>query len=55
MTRSPKGTHDDIGDSLGYIGLTLDDITPAISQEEYEDSFYNHEPSYSGRSLITGY
>ena len=55
MTRFPKGTHDDIVDSLGYIGLTLDDITPAISQEEYEDSFYNHEPSYSGRSLITGY
>jgi len=55
MTRFPKGSHDDQVDSLGYIGLTLDDITPAISQEEYEDSFYNHEPLYSGRSSITGY
>ena len=55
MTRFPKGTNDDQVDALGYIGLTLDDINPALSTEEYEDSFYNHEPFDMGRSLHTGY
>ena len=55
MTRFPKGKNDDIVDSLGYIGLTLEDIAPAVSQDEFEDSFYNQEPIYPGRSQLTGY
>lgn len=53
--RGTKGTHDDQVDALAWIGQMLDDINPALSTAEYEDSFYNHEPFDLGRSLHTGY
>ena len=57
MTRFPKSSHDDIVDSLAWIGLTLESIAPAMTDEEYNEPFYkNYDyPDNSGRSLLTGY
>lgn len=55
MTRFPKGTNDDQVDALGYIGLTLDEITPAQTDEEFNEQFYRTEHINDGRSQLTGY
>ena len=57
MTRFPKSAHDDIVDSLAWVGLTLESLSPALTDEEYSEPFYkNHDyPDNSGRSLHTGY
>jgi predicted phage terminase large subunit-like protein len=59
MARFPKDRHDDQVDALSWIGLALDKIVDAPTQEELEDEEYNHMVSeynmYSGRSTITGY
>ena len=55
--RGTKGMHDDQVDALAWIGQILDDISPALTDEEYNEPFYrNYDyPDNSGRSLLTGY
>jgi predicted phage terminase large subunit-like protein len=59
MARFPKDRHDDIVDSLSWIGLVLDRIVDAPTVQEIEDEEYNdmvwESNSYQGRSQVTGY
>ena len=57
MTRFPKALHDDIVDSLSWVGLTLDQLIDADTDEEYEDEIWEEEFGgfFEGRSAITGY
>ena len=55
----PRSAHDDQVDALAWIGLTLDQLIPALSPEEiaeqeWEEEFGNNEYD-DGRSSITGY
>jgi predicted phage terminase large subunit-like protein len=56
----PRGRHDDQVDALAWLGMLLDYITEAPTQEEIEEEEYNDELqrsgfNLSGRSAITGY
>lgn len=58
--RFPRDKHDDMVDSTAWIGLTLDKITLAKTEEEWEDDEYEDELLSSGmleqgRSKSTGY
>lgn len=59
LVRFPKDVHDDQVDALAWIGLTLDNIVPGLTKEEYEDELYEDEINsfYEpiGRSAICGY
>jgi len=59
MIRFPRDAHDDMVDSLAWIGLTLDSIVPGRTIEEYEDDEWEDEFSSSwtpmGRSRVCGY
>lgn len=57
MVRFPKGTFDDQVDALAWIGLMLDSMVEAQTDEEYEDEMYDEEFGFepTGRSLVTGY
>jgi len=59
-TRFPRDTHDDIVDTLSYLGLMLDSLVEAPTQREIEDEEYDDELKRSGwtsngRSGTTGY
>jgi predicted phage terminase large subunit-like protein len=57
-TRFPKGQHDDIVDSDIILALGLQDIIPALTDEEIEDEEYAREFGQNvetGRSSVTGY
>ncbi len=56
----PRGKHDDQVDAFAYLGMMLDNITEAPTQEEIDDELYNEEFAedldyQSGRSAVTGY
>ena len=53
----PRGQHDDQVDALAYIGLALDKVVTAPTQEERDDEEYEMEfkDSFEGQSHITGY
>jgi len=54
----PRGQHDDQVDSLAYIGLALDKVVHAPSQEEMEDEEYQEKFSddlWQGQGMYTGY
>lgn len=56
----PRGKHDDQVDAFSYIGLLLDKVIEAPTEEEIEDDEYETEMRSSGygdsgRSDITGY
>jgi len=56
----PRGKHDDQVDAFAYLGMMLDKIVEAPTQEEIEDDRWNDEfesdESYAtGRSAICGY
>jgi predicted phage terminase large subunit-like protein len=54
----PRGQHDDQVDALAYIGLALDKVTLAPSQEERDDELYEQEfgsEIFEGQSIYTGY
>jgi len=58
--RFPRDKNDDQVDSTAWIGLTLDKITLAKTEEEWEDDEYEDEllasgMSEQGRSQYTGY
>lgn len=59
MARFPRDRHDDQVDALSWIGLVLDKIIEAPTQQEEEDEEYNNminqSTSLDGRSLVTGY
>ena len=43
MVRFPRDKHDDQVDALAWIGLTLTDIQPGQTKQEYEDELYEEE------------
>jgi phage terminase large subunit-like protein len=54
----PRGQHDDQVDSLAYIGLALDRVVQAPSQEEMEDEEYQEkfgDETWQGQGMYTGY
>jgi predicted phage terminase large subunit-like protein len=60
LTRFPRDTHDDQVDAFAYLGLLLNSIVEAQTQEEIEeDEFFsdleNHGMNLNGRSYVTGY
>lgn len=60
LCKFPRGTKDDQVDAFAYIGLMLDSLIEAPTQEEIEDDTYYDEYERSGladagRSAITGY
>jgi len=58
MARFPKDRHDDQVDALSWIGLVLDKIVEAPTQQEEEDEEYNNQYSQfllTGRNGTTGY
>ncbi len=60
LVKFPRGRHDDQVDTLAYLGLLLDTIVEAPSQEELEEEEYldelrNSGSTYDGRSAICGY
>lgn len=60
LTRFPRDTHDDQVDAFAYLGLLLNSLVEAPTQEELEDEEYfeeleNSGYNYDGRSAITGY
>jgi len=62
MLTFPRGRHDDQVDATSYIGLCLDQLTPAQTEEELEDEEYNERyaeefsnPRSRGANPICGY
>lgn len=60
LTKFPRGRHDDQVDALAYMGLLLDKMVEApteqeIEEEEYEDEFRRSGAGFDGRSSICGY
>ena len=60
MLKFPRAKHDDQVDALAYMGLLLDQMVEAQTDEEIEEEDYElelRESGYweSGRSRITGY
>lgn len=55
----PRGAHDDQVDALAWIGLTLDSIIEAETQDELEDEAWEEEfgsiSFFEGRCVSTGY
>jgi len=56
----PRGKHDDQVDAFAYLGMMLDNIVEAPTQEELDDDEYRDELAESGiwesgRSRVTGY
>ena len=56
----PRGVHDDQVDALAWLGLTLDKLVEAptdeeAEQEEYEEELAEAGLNSSGRSDCTGY
>jgi len=60
LTRFPRDTHDDQVDAFAYLGLLLNTLVEAPTQEELEEEEYFMDLEQSGtnlngRSLVTGY
>lgn len=59
MARFPKDRHDDQVDALSWIGLVLDKLVEAPTQEEEDEDAYlemlSESNVHSGRNNITGY
>lgn len=58
LVKFPRGTHDDQADALAYVGLLLDSITEAPTDQEVEYDDYQNEFAKSGndgRDSLTGY
>jgi predicted phage terminase large subunit-like protein len=56
----PRGKHDDQVDAFAYLGMMLDKLIEAPTQEEmdedaYRDELYESGDAYSGRNATTGY
>ena len=59
MLRFPRDVHDDMVDSLAWIGLTLDKqhegLTPREKEDEDWEDLVSAFPTYEGQSAVTGY
>ena len=60
LTRFPRDVHDDQVDAFAYLGLLLNNLVEAPTQEEQEEDLYidelnASEYNYDGRSAVTGY
>jgi predicted phage terminase large subunit-like protein len=60
LTRFPRDTHDDQVDAFAYLGLLLNSLVEAPTQEELEEDEYmldfkEHGTYLNGRSTVTGY
>lgn len=60
LTRFPRDVHDDQVDAFAYLGLLLNSLVEAPTQEELEEEewileYENSGLNYNGRSAITGY
>lgn len=60
LTRFPRDTHDDQVDAFAYLGLLLNTLVEAPTQEELDEEEYFMDLEQSGtnlngRSLVTGY
>jgi len=57
MVRFPKARHDDQVDAVSWLGLMIDDMHNALSQEEEEEAEYQEDSQHmqAGRSACTGY
>lgn len=59
LIRFPRDVHDDMVDSLAWIGLTLDNVIPGRTARELEDDAWEEEYEESfqpfGRSRVCGY
>lgn len=62
MVRFPRDVHDDQVDALAWIGLTLAEMTPGLTADEYDDVLYDEEFSddewdfqSAGANITTGY
>lgn len=55
MMRFPRAAHDDITDSLSWLGLTLDKLVDAPTDREIEDEYYADAYEPVGLNPITGY
>jgi predicted phage terminase large subunit-like protein len=58
--RFPRDRHDDQVDCLAYLGMMLDKLIEAPTQdeqneEEYQDALHEHGYDQRGRSAVTGY
>ena len=56
----PRGKHDDQVDAFAYLGMMLDKLIEAPTQQEtdedaYRDELYESGNAFSGRSATTGY
>lgn len=58
MVRFPKARHDDQVDAISWLGLTLDEVSFALTEQEQEEEEYQEYTRNSledGKSLICGY
>lgn len=60
MVRFPRDIHDDQVDAMAWLGLMLDKLIEAPTQQEIEDEEWEHEMDmslspFSGQNKITGY
>ena len=60
LCKFPRGRNDDQVDAFAYIGMMLDSLIEAPTQNELEEEEYEHElresgHGQSGRSRVTGY
>lgn len=60
LAKFPRATRDDQVDAFAYLGMLLDSLVEAPTQQEIEDEEYEHELESSGwndsgRNAVTGY
>jgi hypothetical protein len=60
LCKFPRGRNDDQVDSFAYLGMMLDSLIEAPTQEEIDDELYHDELEHSGlnhagRNAVTGY
>ena len=59
MRQFPRSVHDDQVDAMAWLGLTLNKMINALTEEERQDDDYNKEYKLTmqpmGRSAMTGY
>lgn len=61
LVRFPRDVHDDQVDAFAWVGLTLADMTPGLTKDEYVDMMYEDEFDVDndfielGADMVTGY
>lgn len=60
LVEFPRGSHDDRVDALAWLGLMLDNLSPAKTEKQLTEEYWEEEEARSGytelgRSSVTGY